>query len=252
MIKMYDQVPQVYMNASRDFQYLAYLIDVVLNSVKHNIDDIYKLPNCPENIDITELLAFTLGFKVRRNYDKNQLAAIATILPTLLKYKGTQKAIDLLGQALIKASGARGTYMSSVKNHVLEVILPKEHIDINLFLDILPYILPAGLRCKIIRRTIHQNSINTEAGYETAIKAMVVKDYEINKLHSDILTATADFHNVLGTDNSQYTPESERFNPNIGIMDNNIIPVYSEADRSSGLGIPRSFNRPEKTTEEEG
>ena len=45
MIKFYEQVPAVYPSASRDFQYLCWLIDIVLNSVKHNVDDLYDLPN---------------------------------------------------------------------------------------------------------------------------------------------------------------------------------------------------------------
>jgi hypothetical protein len=244
MIKLYDQIPHVYMDASRDFQYLARLFDVVLNSVKHNIDGMYSLPYCPENIDITELLAFTLGFKVKRNYDKDQLSAIASIIPTLLKYKGTQTAVDLLGHALIKASGARGNYQSYVKEHTLEVILPKERVDVNLFLDILPYILPAGLRCNITRRTIHQNSLNTEAGYETAIKALLVKDYEINRLYK-IPAQNADFHNILGSSSNQR--DNDPYRPNIGLMDNNIIPVYSNSDLNTILGITSAGSKSSET-----
>ena len=71
MIKFREQVPSVYTNASRDFQYLSWLIDVVLNSVKHNVDTIYDLPNVKHDAKLSELLAMTLGFKVKRNYDQN-------------------------------------------------------------------------------------------------------------------------------------------------------------------------------------
>lgn len=232
MIKMYEQVPQVYMNASRDFQYLSRLIDVVLNAVKYNIDNIYQLPNYPENIELTELLALTLGFKIKRNYDKEQLAALVSILPSILKYKGTQTAIDLVGKALIKASGTPGSFLCKVENNVLEVILPKEQIDTNLFMDLLPYILPAGLSCRIIRRTIQQNTITTEAGYESAVKAILVKDYEIARLFpTDDRNSKVDFHNILGT--GVHIDPADPYKPNIGLIDNNIIPVFLAEDTNT-------------------
>lgn len=228
MIKMYDQVPQVYLNASRDFQYLSNLIDIVLNSVKYNIDGIYNLPNCPDDVELTELLAFTLGFKVKRNYDKEQLAALVSILPSILKYKGTQTAIDLVGKALIKASGTTGTYLSTVNGNTLEMVLPKDQVDTTLFMDLLPYILPAGMSCRIIRRNIHQNAVLTETGYETAIKAQLVKDYEISRIHPANRGTVLDFHNVLGE-------TSENFKPNTGLSDTNIIPVLALDDIQNGI-----------------
>lgn len=228
MIKMYEQVPQVYMNASRDFQYLSRLIDVVLNSVKYNIDGIYSLPNNPSNVELTELLALTLGFKVKRNYDKEQLAALVSILPSILKYKGTQTAIDLVGKAIIKASGTPGTFLSSVKDNVLEIILPREQVDITLFLDLLPYILPAGLSCRIIKRTVQQSMVSTETGFESAIRAVLVKDYEINRLYSPDNSAVIDFHNVLGS--PHYVNPNDPYRPNLGLVDDNIIPVMENSD----------------------
>lgn len=223
MIKMYEQVPQVYMNASRDFQYLSRLIDIVLNSVKHNIDDINKLPNIPDNVALAELLALTLGFKIRRNYDKEQLLALVTILPSILKAKGTITAIDLVGKAMIKASGTPGTYMSEVNGSVLTVVLPKEQIDVTLFMDILPYILPAGMSCRIIRRTVQTTNVATEAGFESAIRAVLTKDYEIARLYNAGASESPDFHNVLGT--PSYVDPDNTFRPNVGLTDNNIIPV---------------------------
>ena len=44
MINLYNQVPTVYTSTSRDFQYLSWLYNIVLNSVKHNVDALYDLP----------------------------------------------------------------------------------------------------------------------------------------------------------------------------------------------------------------
>lgn len=153
MINFRNQVPLVYTNASRDFQYLSWLINIVLNSVKHNVDDLYNLPNAKADPRLTELLAMTLGFKVKRNYDQRQLITLVSIIPTLLKYKGTKKAIDLTGYALIKAAGVSGVFRSELKDNCLEIQVPDGLIDIVLFTDLLPYILPAGLTTRVVTKT---------------------------------------------------------------------------------------------------
>jgi hypothetical protein len=250
MIKLYDQIPQVYNNASRDFQYLSHLYDIVLNYVKHNIDDMYSLPTCLDNTKLAELLSLTLGFKIRRNYDQKQLAALVSILPNILKCKGTITAVDLAANAILKAANTQGTYLSRVENNVLHVILPEDTVDTNLFLDILPYILPAGISVNIIKRTVILSTLETEAGYESTLKAAVFKDYQFASLHGSSIPGALwksetylgdtdensiidtgigfstgiyppDYHYVLGTD----TP----YLPNSGLLENDIIPVLGNA-----------------------
>lgn len=155
MINIKNQLPSIYYDASRDFQILGHLYEVVLNYVKTNADMLYRLPNELEaDTRSTELLATTLGFKLRRNYDKEQLAALVSIFPQLLKIKGTQQAIDLAGNALVKASGVPGTFSSEIVNNVLIIQIPIELSDITLFIDLLPYILPFGLRVAIVRTSV--------------------------------------------------------------------------------------------------
>lgn len=152
MINLYNQVPSVYVSASRDFQYLSWLFNIVLNSVKHNVDDIYKLPNTGSNPKLTELLAMTLGFRVKRNYDEKQLLALVAILPKVLKYKGTEKAILMAAKALVKATGSLGEASVEIDGTEVIVTLPKDLIDVTLFIDLLDYILPAGMTCHVVRK----------------------------------------------------------------------------------------------------
>ena len=164
MIKIKDQLPNVYYDASRDFQILGHLYEVLLNYAKTNVDMLYLLPNGIEaDTRATELLATTLGFKLRRNYDKEQLAALVSIFPRLLKIKGTLGAVNLAGNALVKASGVPGAFTSELdpETHVLTVKIPIELSDITLFMDLLPYILPFGIRVNVIRSTAVVKKITT-------------------------------------------------------------------------------------------
>ena len=161
MINIKNQVPNIYYDASRDFQILGHLYEVVLNYVKTNADMLYLLPNgIEEDTRATELLATTLGFKLRRNYDKEQLAALVSIFPQILKTKGTITAINLAGNALVKASGVPGEFSTELENQVLTIKIPIELSDITLFVDLLPYILPFGIRVSIVRNTVIKQKVS--------------------------------------------------------------------------------------------
>ena len=222
MIKFREQVPAVYTDASRDFQYLSWLIDIVLNSVKHNVDSLYDLPNATLNPKLAELLAITLGFKVKRNYDQTQLAALVAVLPRILKYKGTITAVNMAGEALIAASGASGTIVSSVNGGVLEVSLPKNLVDISLFTDLLTYILPAGMTCRIIRTDYRKSYYTTDIGHNDIVVAKLVPDLAWDETSSKVTGLATMF-----TDGTPIFTNFDGYDTNslsTGLLSNNVIP----------------------------
>lgn len=247
MINFYNQVPSVYNNASRDFQFLSWLINIVLNSVKHNVDDLYELPNAKADTGLAELLAMTLGFKVKRNYNQKQLLALVSIIPSILKYKGTKKAVELACQALIKSSGAIGAYSIDIRDNCIEVLLPEDLVDIVLFTDLLPYILPAGISVKIVTQTVVGKTIDKiNVGlYDVPIAEWVpdlawdaenIKTKGISGLFEDSTqtTNTPEFTNFKRTDGKIL---------NVGLLDNTIIPLIQNQlvdNKTSGLSTASS------------
>lgn len=252
MINFYNQVPSIYPSASRDFQYISWLINIVLNSVKHNVDDLYDLPHAEISPKISELLALTLGFKVKRNYDQKQLAALVAILPSILRYKGTIKAIEMAAEALITASGSLGDTECKVEGNQLTVVLPKDLIDTTLFLDLLDYILPAGMLCRIVRKTQTRR-------YLDDIK-VVYSDYLYSDIYDDLSwdSATKLSFGLSGlVDIEKITPETftsanfritrdEHGNKvltlNAGLLDNTVIPVIATVGQvddefDDGIGL---------------
>ncbi len=259
MINFYHQVPSVYNSASRDFQYLSWLINIVLNSVKHNVDDLYDLPNTKADPRLTELLAMTLGFKVKRNYDQKQLIALVSIIPYLLKYKGTQKAIELAGNALIKASGARGVFKTDTPtNNCLEVQLPADLVDTVLFTDVLPYILPAGLTVRVVTKTVLEAPDRvTDLDYADIPLAKWVPDAEMDLdtgLVQGIATLFKD--STFGSETDPVVPEFTNFKlddpdvVNTGLLDNSIIPDMAteiKEIRSGAVQTPPATAESEET-----
>ena len=235
MIKFFDQVPTIYPSASLDFQYLGWLINIVLNSVKHNVDDLYDLPNTKMDPRLTELLAMTLGFKVKRNYDKKQLAALVSIIPSILKCKGTIKAIDMACNALLIASGVTGIARINIQegSNCLEVMLPEDLVDITLFMDLLPYILPAGMACKIVRKTQVQLGLNTEVAYEDILRADWYYDLDLSskvdekELSKHYATGLATLFDVDANNSPTFAGILADNTLNEGLLSNSVIPLLT-------------------------
>lgn len=228
MIKFREQVPSIYPSASRDFQYLGWLIDIVLNSVKHNVDDLYDLPNTKSDTRLNELLAMTLGFKVKRNYDQKQLAALVAVLPRILKYKGTKIAVDIAGNALIAAAGATGDFFSEVADGELIATFPEGLVDITLFTDLLTYILPAGMTCRLIRATKVKHSPKPyEVAYRDSVRAKWIQDLDIiDEREQRVEYGLANMFSVPSEATlANFMEANGKLLLNTGLLDNNIIPA---------------------------
>ena len=229
MINFSNQVPSVYTSASRDFQYLSWLINIVLNSVKHNVDTIYDLPNSKANPMLTELLALTLGFRIKRSYDKDQLAALVGILPSLLKYKGTKKAVIMAVRAMLRATGSTGDFDDTkhykvLNGTLLEVTLPEDLIDVTLFLDLMPYILPAGMSCRVVRKTSRIDTYTTEINYSDVLKAAWVNDISLDT-NTNRNTNVSELFEV-GSELPNFANfRADGITINDGLVNNAIIPV---------------------------
>jgi len=234
MIKFQEQVPSVYINASRDFQYLSWLINIVLNSVKHNVDDLYNLPSTNADPRLTELLAMTLGFKVKRNYDQTQLAALVAALPRILKYKGTITAVTMAGNALVAASGTIGSFrIKEIVDGELSVVLPKGLVDISLFTDLLPYVLPAGMTCRIARADQVPKTYTTKVAYSDTMQATWVPDlaWDSDEQQSTGLASIFD----PNTQEPTFANYLDNGLVNAGLLDNSIIPMITDANSNVAL-----------------
>ena len=167
LIKFQDLTPEVYYKRSRDFQYIGRLFDLVLNNAKMNTDIISSLPLNPDmDPRLLDLLALTLGFKSKHEYNTKQLAALCSIFPFVLRNKGSKLAIETTCNALLNAEGITKEALIEVKNQTVSIFLPSELSDLNLLKDLLNYILPAGMSCSIVREaTLVPPSSTTSVGY---------------------------------------------------------------------------------------
>ena len=173
LIKFQDLTPEVYYKRSRDFQYIGRLFDLVLNNAKMNTDIISSLPLNPDmDPRLLDLLALTLGFKSKHEYNTKQLAALCSIFPFVLRNKGSKLAIETACNALLNAEGITKEASIEVSNQTVSIFLPSELSDLNLLKDLLNYILPAGMSCSLVQEaTLVPPSSTTLVSYN---------DYAVN------------------------------------------------------------------------
>lgn len=162
MIKLQELTPSVYYEQSRDFQFIGRLYDIVLNYVKTNADNLYTLP-IGKNMDekLLNLLAFTLGFQSKHHYNSKQLLAICSVLPLILKHKGSLNAILIAVNSILYAEGIDQALDYEFKNNNLVLYLSPDLSDLTLLKDIMVYILPAGIGCDMIKEIQSVNKIKT-------------------------------------------------------------------------------------------
>ena len=165
MIKLQNMTPSVYYDKSRDFQYIGRLYDIVLNAVKTDIDTI-KYINDIDTCDGTllNLLALTLGFEIKHEYNAVQLRAICSVLATILKNKGSIKAVTTACDAILAAEGITEAADYSFENGLLTIYLPYTLADTALIEDLLDYILPAGICCTIVKELKIKTTSTTKIG----------------------------------------------------------------------------------------
>ena len=172
MIKLQDLTPEIYYKQSRDFQFIGRLYDLVLNSVKTNSANLYNLP-IGKNMDeqLLNLLALTLGFKSNKKYNSKQLRAICSVLPVILKRKGSIEALILATNALLAAEGIiQPLDYTIIPNQSITLYVAQKLTDITLLTDLLDYLLPAGLSCIIVKESQAVQPIDTVIAFTDKIK----------------------------------------------------------------------------------
>lgn len=185
MIRLQDLTPEVYYRQSRDFQFIGRLYDIVLNYSKTNAANLYQLPIGDNmNEQLLNLLALTLGFKTTKNYNSKQLLAICSVLPEIMRNKGSLNALIIAANALLTAEGIDQALDYTIEpKQSITLYVSQQLTDLNLLKDLLDYILPAGISCSIVKETQVLTKIETIIGIsDTVTVHNTKKDVELSHI----------------------------------------------------------------------
>ena len=151
MIKLQENVPQYYVEQSRDFQLFLRVLDCIQNGVKFDIDSmIYLLDPTKVNNRMLSLFCERVGFYPKRELNSNMLRYIISAFPYLMKYKGSKKGIEEAIAVVLKADNVYANWKISVYNstHTIEIIIDKDY-DYQALSELLEYIIPIGYTTRL-------------------------------------------------------------------------------------------------------
>jgi hypothetical protein len=114
-------------------------------------------------------MLFTFGLQLdKAKYTTQQLRSVCSIAPKLMRLKGSRAAIELLCTALLRAEGSGYATAEGLSNSFsVEIAEDAPRVDIylsrtatckDILMEILPYILPAGMTY-----TIKQTGLENKA-----------------------------------------------------------------------------------------
>lgn len=155
--KTYDNVPDMYVEDSRDFQYISGAYDLIFNYVLNNAVKIISLKSI-DRIDasMVSLLCDYLGFSNESNLTINELRYILSNFPTAIKNKGNLEGLKLLISSLYLSNSSvnnldieiPSTFYDSgdINAYTLSIIADNVQPDKLKINNILKYVKPIGVK----------------------------------------------------------------------------------------------------------
>lgn len=147
MFRLQENVPEIYVKASRDFQLFCRIYDVINNSIRFNAKSIDNLLNPMLASDrILPLLATKVGFFPKHEYNTNALREVISAFPFIVKYKGSKLGIEMALNVILKIENNYDqSFVFIDSEHSLVGIYTKNKIKgEDLLRDVLSYIIPIG------------------------------------------------------------------------------------------------------------
>ena len=189
MFRIQDNVPEVYVEESRDFQLFCRLYDCWHGGAKFRIDSIINsLEPIMVSDNYLELLATRVGFFPRIHIDSNVLRYIVAAFPYIIRNKGTEEGVRAAVHAVMKAEvDPRSTEEVIVTfinmQQTADTQIPIYNVSISTKNDIynkaalrevLRYVLPFGYTYTLTRYG-SSSSTGTVVPIKSDVSAIVVK-----------------------------------------------------------------------------
>lgn len=149
MFRTENNIPQNYIEESRDFQLLSRLYDLTYNGLRYNIDSMINL-NDPMKINdqFLPLLGTKVGFITDKNIEVNLWRYILSSFQYSLKYKGSIKGVRNAVSSILLYEGKTQEDIKKIEynsdTNVIYIYVSRQIDNIEALDEYLRYILPAG------------------------------------------------------------------------------------------------------------
>ena len=175
LFKLEENVPDIYVEMSRDFQLLCRVYDILVNSNIITQSKIRQQLNIDQIDDkLLKLLAGRLGFSSDNYIPTEVMRSILLQFPFMIKNKGTKVGIEQAIKSVIKqTSKVNSVYVSDITIATGKINVTVESddisaVDTSYLSDVLKYVVPVGCTVNVI---ISQTSANTAVTFNFRKKA---------------------------------------------------------------------------------
>ena len=235
IFRLQDNVPDVYVRKSRDFQLLCNLFDILNGGIKFDIDnmtDILDVRSC--NDSLLPHLQTKLGFFTNKSLSSSELRTVLSSFKEIVKNKGSsigiREAIEVYLKVINASKNSRvlvinkeyqGTEYDNISRlsntYIVEVALEGQLVDVSLLDEILKYVLPAGYRLKYSFYESQEYATDIVASSDSTddIKIIFVNQHENATIQPRTKQGTpniSDISNISttrGVDTSYIIPQKE-------------------------------------------
>ena len=165
MFRVENNVPEVYVRESRDFQLFSRLYDLVFQSSRFSIDSLESVSDTMRcNDTLLPLIAKKVGFFTDLKLTSNADRQILSAFPYIINYKGSLKGIELVANVFERIMNTKVTVETDEEDSSrVTIVFDSYAPDVSLLYSLLDYIRPTGL---VIDYRI-QNKLKFDVDYET-------------------------------------------------------------------------------------
>ena len=234
VIRVEKEVPEVYVNLSRDFQLLCRLFDVVFNGVKYNIDRAKYLSNpryCAECY--LNLLANKYGFEFSSDIYSDELRVILDSFKQIVMYKGSRKGICEAVNCFSYLKKKKFKYdIKLEEDGDIQIIIHGERFDTSILSDILKYVIPTGCNVNYIfslAELVVGDIDDNKYPYGEIIKANI-----INVTNNSIMDGKIYENNTEYSEQIITTPEELKLIHNVNLTQ---VPSADQIDETKSTAI---------------
>lgn len=181
---MENEVPEVYVAKSRDFQVLMRLLSAAFNANRVDIQQLQFLSDARRiNERLLPLLQTKIGFFTKKTFTTEELRDVCDIFATDVRDKGARIGIEEAIRTFFAARNITTDFYIDIKNELPEDVdgepysisigLSQEVGDIDLLEEILRYIIPTGYFLTIFIYRDWDNSeidVDKKSNYQIAYR----------------------------------------------------------------------------------
>ena len=151
IIRTKNNVPQVYVSESRDFQIFTRVLDFVQNGLKFDIDSMVNVLSTNDiSEEYIEYLKSKVGFFSDRFYDDTTLRKTLSAMPHILKHKGSKLGVEMCINTFLNIVGFRRGHIVSIYNndtdypYTIRIGIEGNEINTDILKDMLSFVIPTG------------------------------------------------------------------------------------------------------------